>query len=39
MKFSTYNDVITKTSENSNLRETGQIIYHSKGNYESFPKM
>ena len=31
-------DVIT-INNNSDLRETKQIIYHSKGNDESFPKM
>ena len=28
-----------KQWQNSDLRETRQIIYHSKGNDESFPKM
>ena len=30
---------LLKQWENSDLRETKQIIYHSKGNDESFPKM
>ena len=30
---------LLKQWENSDLRETGQIIYRSKGNDESFPKM
>ena len=30
---------LLKQWENSDLRETRQIIYHSKGNDESFPKM
>ena len=30
---------LLKQWENSNLRETRQIINHSKGNDESFPKM
>ena len=34
-----YNDVITKTMGNLDPHETRQIIYHSKGNDESFPKM
>ena len=38
----TYDVVMTsllKTMGNSDLRETRQIMYHSKGNDESFPKM
>ena len=35
----TRNDVITKTMENADLRETKQIIHHSKGIDESYPKM
>ena len=35
-----HNDVITKTMENSDLRETRQMIHHLKGiNDESFLKM
>ena len=34
-----HNDIITKTMENADLRETRQIIYHSKGIDESYPKM
>ena len=30
---------LLKPWQNSDLRETRQIIYHSKGNDESFPKM
>ena len=30
---------LLKQWENWDLLETGQIIYHSKGNNESFPKM
>ena len=30
---------LLKTMGDSDLRETRQIIYHSKGNDESFPKM
>ena len=30
---------LLKQLENSDLRETGQIIYHSKSNDESFPKI
>ena len=30
---------LLKTMGNSDLHETRQIIYHSKGNGESFPKM
>ena len=30
---------LLKTMENSDLRETRQIIYYSKGNDESFPQM
>ena len=30
---------LLKQLENSDLRKTRQIIYHSKGNDESFPKM
>ena len=30
---------LLKTEDNSDLRETRQIIHHSKGNDESFPKM
>ena len=33
-----HNDIITKTMENADLRETKQIIYHSKGIDESYPK-
>ena len=29
---------LLKAMENSDLRETRQIIYHSRGNDESFPK-
>ena len=34
-----HNDVITKNNENADVRETSQIIYHSKGLDESYPKM
>ena len=34
-----HNDVIIKTMENADVLETSQIIYHSKGLDESFPKM
>ena len=30
---------LLKQWENSDLRETRKVIYHSKGNDESFPKM
>ena len=30
---------LTKTMENADLRETNQIVYHSKGIDESYPKM
>ena len=30
---------LLKTRGNSDLRETRQVIHHSKGNDESFPKM
>ena len=30
---------LTKTMENADVRETSQIIYHSKGLDESYPKM
>ena len=33
-----HND-IPKTMENANLRETKQIVYHSKGIDESYPKI
>ena len=42
LKNFTYDVTITsllKQWENSDLRETRQIIYHSKGNDKSFPKM
>ena len=39
----TKNDVMViplpKTMENADVRETSQIIYHSKGLDESYPKM
>ena len=41
-KYITYDITMTsllKTMGNSDLRKTRQIIYHSKGNDESFPKM
>ena len=41
-KNMTYDVTMTsllKQRENSDLREARQIIYHSKGNDESFPKM
>ena len=34
-----HNDVITKTMENADVRETSQIIYHLKGLEESYSKM
>ena len=35
----TRNDIITKNNGNSDLRKTKQIIYHSKGIDENYPKM
>ena len=34
-----HNDVITKNNGNADVRETSQIIYHSKGLEENYPKI